>query len=50
MAKAAKKPAAKPAASTLTDVANLIAFSALTPTGADYVVRDIGLAEWGRKE
>jgi len=29
---------------------NLRTFSALTPTGKDYIVRDIGLAEWGRKE
>lgn len=29
---------------------NLRTFSALTPAGKDYIVRDIGLAEWGRKE
>ena len=34
-------------ASTL---ANLSQYSSLTPSGSDYVVRDIALAEWGRKE
>jgi len=30
--------------------ANLVKYSALTPTGSDYIVSDIALAEWGRKE
>ncbi|MDX2081470.1 MAG: adenosylhomocysteinase [Terrimicrobiaceae bacterium] len=30
--------------------ANLAKYSALTPAGKDYVVADIGLADWGRKE
>ena len=30
--------------------ANLVAYSGLTPSGKDYVVRDIALAEWGRKQ
>ncbi len=30
--------------------ANLAAYTALTPAGKDYIVRDFALAEWGRKE
>ncbi|MCD6052505.1 MAG: adenosylhomocysteinase [Verrucomicrobia bacterium] len=30
--------------------ANLATYSALTPSGKDYIVRDFALAEWGRKE
>ena len=49
------KPKIKPAAAAvLAEVgavtANLNLFSAQTPAGKDYIVRDIGLAEWGRKE
>jgi adenosylhomocysteinase len=33
-----------------TTLTNLRAFAAQTPAGKDYVVRDFGLAEWGRKE
>ena len=51
MAKAKKST---PAAAVLTEVAsalpNLAAFAANTPAGKDYIVRDIALAEWGRKE
>ena len=42
------------AAAALAEVAaslpNLATFAAQTPKGADYVVRDIALADWGRKE
>ncbi len=51
MAKTKLKPAA---AAVLAEVAeqtkNLRAFSAQTPSGRDFVVRDIALAEWGHKE
>jgi adenosylhomocysteinase len=33
-----------------TTTANLQKFSAQTPAGSDFIVADIGLAEWGRKE
>ncbi len=48
-AKPAKKPAPTPALDETT-LTNLRAFTAQTPAGKDYVVRDFGLAEWGRKE
>ena len=42
------------AAAALAEVAaalpNLGTYAALTPAGSDYVVRDIALADWGRKE
>ncbi|MBX3731140.1 MAG: adenosylhomocysteinase [Verrucomicrobiae bacterium] len=42
------------AAAALAEVAaslpNLATFAAQTPKGADYIVRDIALADWGRKE
>ncbi|MBX3747371.1 MAG: adenosylhomocysteinase [Verrucomicrobiae bacterium] len=45
------KPAA---AAALAEVAaateNLRRYTALTPSGSDYIVKDIALAEWGRKE
>ncbi|MFM7102364.1 MAG: adenosylhomocysteinase [Verrucomicrobiota bacterium] len=45
------RPAARPTpAAPAPELANLRAFAALTPAGKDYVVRDISLAEWGRKE
>jgi adenosylhomocysteinase len=48
------KTKSKVAASALADVAaalpNLAAFAANTPSGKDYIVRDIALADWGRKE
>ena len=47
-----KKSAA--ATAVLTEVAsalpNLAAYAANTPAGKDYIVRDLALAEWGRKE
>ena len=51
-----KKPRSKSsaAAAVLAEVAaataNLAEYSAATPAGKDYIVRDIGLADWGRKE
>ncbi|MBL9136997.1 MAG: adenosylhomocysteinase [Verrucomicrobiales bacterium] len=51
MAKTKLKPAA---AAVLAEAAaqtkNLQAFSAQTPAGKDFIVRDIALAEWGHKE
>ena len=47
---ARKKPAAAVAAVDPATLANLRTFEVQTPAGADYIVRDIGLAEWGRKE
>ncbi len=45
------KPAAKVALTEIAaTLANLKTFTALTPTGKDYVVRDLSLADWGRKE
>ncbi len=49
------KPKLKPAAAAVlaevgSATANLTLLSAQTPAGKDYIVRDIGLAEWGRKE
>ena len=52
MAKSKSKPASPAAA--LAEVAaalpNLGKFAALSPSGSDYIVRDLSLAEWGRKE
>jgi len=48
-AKPARKTAPAPAATDAV-TANLRAYAALTPAGGDYIVRDISLAEWGRKE
>jgi adenosylhomocysteinase len=52
MAKSKLKPAA--AAAALAEAAsvteNLQRYAAQTPAGKDYIVRDIALAEWGRKE
>ncbi len=48
-AKPSKKSAPAPVLDETT-LTNLRAFAALTPAGKDYVVRDFGLAEWGRKE
>ena len=49
-----KKSKSPTAAAVLAEVAaataNLAEYSALTPAGNDYIVRDIGLADWGRKE
>ncbi len=50
-AKSKKSTAAAAVLSELTAAtANLSKFAAQTPKGADYVVSDIALAEWGRKE
>ncbi|MCW8139051.1 MAG: adenosylhomocysteinase, partial [Planctomycetota bacterium] len=42
------------AAAALAEVAaafpNLASFASHTPRGSDYIVRDIALADWGRKE
>ncbi len=50
----AKSKKSTPAAAALADVAaalpNLASFAALTPKGSDYIVRDISLSDWGRKE
>jgi len=47
-----KKPRSNSPAAVLAEVAtaNLAEYSASTPAGKDYIVRDIGLAGWGRKE
>ncbi len=51
MAKTKKSAAAAAVLAELkAATANLEKYSALTPRGSDYVVRDIALAEWGRKE
>jgi adenosylhomocysteinase len=51
---ATKKPVSKVTAKVLAEVAaataNLAKYAAKTPPGADYIVRDITLADWGRKE
>jgi adenosylhomocysteinase len=50
----AKKTKAASAAAVLTEVANalpdIVKFAAHTPASKDYIVRDITLADWGRKE
>ena len=49
-----KKSQSKSVAAVLAEVnaatANLTKFAAATPAGKDYIVSDIALAEWGRKE
>jgi len=50
MAKAKKATAAAALADVAAALPNLAAFAANTPAGKDYIVRDIALAEWGRKE
>ena len=49
MAKA-KKSAAAAIAEVAASLPNLPVFAAQTPAGKDYIVRDISLAAWGRKE
>jgi adenosylhomocysteinase len=48
------KPKLQAAAAVIAEVSaawpNLPRFAAQTPAGADYIIRDISLAEWGRKE
>jgi adenosylhomocysteinase len=48
------KPKLQSAAAVIAEVSaalpNLPRFAAQTPAGADYIIRDISLAEWGRKE
>ncbi len=50
----AKKTKAASAAAVLTEVANalpdIVKFAAHTPASKDYIVRDITLGDWGRKE
>ena len=50
MAKPKKSAAAVALAEVASALPNYAAYAALTPAGKDYIVRDIGLAEWGRKE
>ncbi len=50
MAKPKKSIAAVALAEVASALPNYAAYAALTPAGKDYVVRDLGLAEWGRKE
>ena len=50
MAKAKKAAAAAVLAEVGAVTANLALYSAQTPAGKDYIVRDISLADWGRKE
>ncbi len=50
MAKKSKSIAAVALAEVASALSNYAAYAALTPAGKDYIVRDIGLAEWGRKE
>ncbi len=50
MAKPKKSVAAVALAEVASALPNYAAYAALTPAGKDYVVRDISLAEWGRKE
>ena len=48
-----KKSCFTKAAAFLAEVAattNLAKYSAATPAGKDYIVSDIALADWGRKE
>ncbi|MEN9676621.1 MAG: hypothetical protein RIS76_2517 [Verrucomicrobiota bacterium] len=49
MAKTKVKPAAV-IAEVAAALPNLATYAAGTPKGSDYIVRDIALAEWGRKE
>ena len=50
MAKAKKASAAAALADVAAALPNLAAFAANTPSGKDFIVRDIALADWGRKE
>jgi adenosylhomocysteinase len=50
MAKAKKSAAATALADVAAALPNLGAFAANTPSGKDYIVRDLALADWGRKE
>ena len=50
MAKTKKATAAAALADVAAALPNLASFASLTPKGSDYIVRDIALAEWGRKE
>ena len=50
MSKPKKSAAAVALAEVASALPNYAAYAALTPAGKDYVVRDIGLAGWGRKE
>jgi adenosylhomocysteinase len=50
MAKTKKATAAAALADVAAALPNLASFASNTPKGADYIVRDIALAEWGRKE
>ncbi|MFN3409151.1 MAG: adenosylhomocysteinase [Limisphaerales bacterium] len=50
MTKAKKSTAAAVLAEVSAALPNLPKFAAQTPAGADYIVRDITLADWGRKE
>src|SRR6266403_784492 len=50
MASKKLKPAALALAEVNAALPNLAKFAAPTPAGADYIVRDFSLAEWGRKE
>ncbi len=50
MAKAKKTSAAAALADVAVALPNLAAFAANTPSGKDFIVRDIALADWGRKE
>ena len=50
MAKAKKAAAAAVLAEVGAVTSNFALYSAQTPAGKDYIVRDISLADWGRKE
>ena len=50
MPKAQKTAAAAALAEIAATTANLAKYAAQTPSGQDYIVADLGLAEWGRKE
>jgi adenosylhomocysteinase len=50
MAKSKKAAAAAVLAEVNATTANLALYAAQTPSGKDYIVRDISLADWGRKE
>jgi adenosylhomocysteinase len=50
MAKAKKAPATVALAEVANALPNLGLYAANTPSGKDYIVRDLALAEWGRKE
>src|SRR5689334_8764489 len=50
MSKTKKTAAAAVLAEVSAALPNLAKFAAQTPAGADFIVRDFALAEWGRKE